>query len=35
MEMRSVPITIAVCYRSYEALLDQDRLDLEGACCPR
>ncbi len=31
----SVPITLSISYRNYEALLAQDRLDLEGACCPR
>ena len=25
-----MPITIAVCYRTYQALLSQDRLDLAG-----
>ncbi len=29
-----MPITLSVCYRTYAALLDQDRLDLHGAQCP-
>jgi hypothetical protein len=34
MEFGSVPITVSVCYRTYAALLDEGRLDLEDAPCP-